>query len=160
MTEPRARLIYRAHERWSVNWTTTRGDRRNKELLAQGICGIYRGSPHRLWSNGQRESRRCGECARVRGARPWGDGHRRAHPNPSWQSRYSGRSSLMAGVYPRRWYLLNPEHYPIGPSTNHGGKGANPSAARQRREALHQWSYAVHCTIETTDRAPDRRCLG
>ena len=36
-TELAVRSIYRTHERWPVNWTTTRGDQRNKKLLARAI---------------------------------------------------------------------------------------------------------------------------
>jgi hypothetical protein len=31
----------------------------------------------------------------------------------------------MAGVYPRRGYLRDPECYPNNPSTNHGDDGTN-----------------------------------
>jgi hypothetical protein len=39
----------------------------------------------------------------------------------------------MAGVYPRRGFLLDPRRYPHDPSTNHGGMSANPGPARRRR---------------------------
>jgi hypothetical protein len=45
------RSIYRARERWPVNWTTTRGGRRRKGALAQALSGFYRGGPsgdHRI----------------------------------------------------------------------------------------------------------------
>jgi hypothetical protein len=42
-TELTAASIYSRQERWLVNWTTTRGGRRSRKSLVQGIRGIYRG---------------------------------------------------------------------------------------------------------------------
>jgi hypothetical protein len=44
-----------------------------------------------------------------------------------------GRLGTVAGVYPRRGFLLDPRRYPHDPSTNHDGMSANPCAARRRR---------------------------
>jgi hypothetical protein len=102
-TELTVASIYSRQERWPLNWTTTRGGRRSGRSLAQGIRGIYRGSPHRRWSDSQSESRRCGECAQVRGSRPWSGCHRRAHPKRPWQARYGGWSisTMMILTQPR-----------------------------------------------------------
>jgi hypothetical protein len=50
-TELAVRSIYRARERWPVNWTTTRGGRRRKRALAQALSGFHHGGPsgdHRI----------------------------------------------------------------------------------------------------------------
>jgi hypothetical protein len=103
----------------------TRGDRRNKELLAHAISVRLPWPAPRRWTEGYSESRRCGGCAKACDARPWNGRHRRAHPKRPWQAWYGGRSSLMAGVYPRWWDLLNPECYPVDPNANHGDDGTN-----------------------------------
>jgi hypothetical protein len=84
-TELTVASIYSRQERWPLNRMTTCGGRRSGRSLAQGIRGIYRGSPHQRWSDVQNESRRCGECAQLHGARPWIRCHRRAHPKRPWQ---------------------------------------------------------------------------
>jgi hypothetical protein len=43
-TELTACSIYSRHERWSGNWTKTRGGRRNRRSLARVISVYYRGS--------------------------------------------------------------------------------------------------------------------
>jgi hypothetical protein len=48
----------------------------------------------------------------------------------------------MARKYPRRWYLLNPERYPVDPITNHGGEGTNLCTARRR------WADRTGCLIQ------------
>jgi hypothetical protein len=51
LTEPRVCSIYRALERWPVNLRLRGGSRREGGVLAQAICGIYRGkltSDHRM----------------------------------------------------------------------------------------------------------------
>jgi hypothetical protein len=53
MTELRARSIYRARERWSRIWATTRGDRRKGRALAH-------------WLGVQRRGNRSGDQRRVR----------------------------------------------------------------------------------------------
>jgi hypothetical protein len=39
----------------------------------------------------------------------------------------------MAGIYPRRGFLLDPRRYPYDPGTNHGSMSANPGTARRWR---------------------------
>jgi hypothetical protein len=89
----------------------------------------------------------------------WNGSHQRAYPNPPWRARYGGRRCLLAGVYPRRWYLRDPKRYPIGPSMNHGGKSANPCVARRRRGSLNL-VRSGYCTMRNIFRVPDRRYLG
>jgi hypothetical protein len=147
-TELTTASIYSRQERWPVNldWDA----RWSEEWEVTGTVDSWRipwRAPRR-WSDGLSESRRCGKCAQARGARPWSGCFRRTHPKHPWLARYDGRSNLVAGVYPRRWYLLNPKRYPTDQSTNHGGESTNPRAARRwRGTELATWSG--HCTIGT-----------
>jgi hypothetical protein len=140
--------IYSRQERWPVNldWDA----RRSEEWKVTSAVDSWRipwRAPQR-WSDGLSESRRCGKCAQARGARPWSGCLRRTHLKHPWLAQYGGRSNLVVGVYPRRWYLFNPKRYPTHPSTNHGGENTNPRAARWRR-GIDLATWSGHCTIGT-----------
>jgi hypothetical protein len=128
-TELTAASIYSRQERWPVNWTTTRGGRRSRKSLAQGIRGIYRGdltggdrtakASHSDAVNVPRYVAQCREAA------------------ASGELIRSGRGKLgtVAGVnywlgHTRGAIFADPRRYLADPSVNHSGNSTTPCVAR------------------------------
>jgi hypothetical protein len=104
-TELTAGSIYSRHERWSGNWTKTRGGQRRRKLLAQLIRGLYCGGL--TGDDRMANVNHGGEVIVPRHVAP--DHEESISGEPIQGGRdmlgYGGRSKIAAGVHPRRYFL-------------------------------------------------------